>query len=328
MELYSSDLLDHKAFCPNYNDVAIRYDEKFSFIDLDPQVGDIFKIFIDVKYISYDYPPISNQKIYGCTFYTPSSDPAAIAIHTGCLFINPKMKQAPVRRFCSIKNAIEAMSACNCTDKGYTEITEQEYTKITKEKVFNYPLDLIIYGTILHIYVDYSPGYFPEASRNGLKSKESQNPESYCVRVIHSTLITMYDEKPTLVDSKDYKRQKAIIPKNIFSSSGEIQFTFEPKVFVQIFSRINVNRGMFRLYKLYFDVDRNRYEIFHNAKLNKFNVILDTLNDEEVHETLVENADISEFYASKNKIGVGNHTFTPVQTLFLSQISRKQASKT
>lgn len=313
MEL-AAELRDDEVFFQNYNDVAIKYSENLDLTKLDPHVGDIFKVYIDVKYISYDYFPISHSILFGSTFYTVSSDLAAIAMHTGCLFINPKMKQAPVRRFCAVQNVVEAMS-----------VPEQDYYKTAK--IFDYPLDLTIYGVILHIYVDYSPGYYPSVVRNGIKSQESQIPETCCIRVIHSTLISMYDEKPKLVEPKDFVRQKSIVPKNILASSGEIQFTFEPKIFVQIFSRINLNRGMFRVYKFYFDVNRNRYEIFNTGK-NKFNVIHDTLNDDEIHQTIVENADISDFYATKNSIGVLSHVFSPVKTLFLVQYSRKQTSRT
>lgn len=310
MELNTHETIDNQTVFQNYNDVAMSYSEDFDFTKLDPQVGDIFKVYIDAKYISYDYSPILHQDIYGSTFYTASSDLAAIAIHSGCLFINPKMKQAPVRRFCSVQNAVEASCVMSPSEKDYNKVAQ----------VFYYPLDLTIHGVVLHIYVDYSPGYFPSVVRNGLKSQECQAPERFCIRVIHSTLITMYDEKPTIVEPKDFIRQKSIIPKNIFSASGEIQFTFEPKVFVQIFSRINLNRGMFKVFRLFFDVDRNRYEILNTEK-TKFNVILDTLNDEDVHQVIVEGADISEFYAKKNCIGVATHIFSPVQTFFLSNIN-------
>lgn len=304
---------DNQATFQNYNNVAIEYSENFSFSKLDPQIGDIFKVYIDVKYISHDYLPIRRRSLYGSTFYTGSSDLAAIAIHTGCLFLKPKIKQDPARRFCIVQNVVEAMS-----------VPEQDYSEVAK--IFEYPLDLTINGIILHIYVDSSPGYFPSVLRNGLESQESQIPQNYCIRVIHSTLITMYDEKPALVEPRKYVRQKSIIPKNIFSSSGEIQFMFEPKVFVQIFSRINLNRGMFKVFKLYFDVNRSRYEIINTEK-TKFNVILDTLNDDEIHQTIVENVDISDFYVKRNTISAANHIFSPVQTIFLVQCTRKHTSR-
>ena len=297
----------------NFEEYAIEYVPGRYLTSLNPSIGHIFKVFIPECYISFNNKHISKQDLYGLTYYAPKSDLAAISVHTGCLFINPKMKNVPVRRFCSAVNLFEALS-----------VPEQDYSKAVK--VFEYPIDMPLQGVVIDFYIDDSPGHFPSVFRNGLRSLELKDPDQYSIRVVDFNVITMYDEKPKIVSWESYQKRTAVVPKYIFSYTGEIGIIYEPQIFAQIFSRNNVNKGLLKVHKLYFEIGSKRYEILQVDKL-AFRIILYSDGDDEVSETIIHYAHMTEFIAKKNSICVQNTEFTPVSCILLLSNSKIKFSR-
>ncbi|OHS99678.1 hypothetical protein TRFO_08315 [Tritrichomonas foetus] len=292
---------------------AIEYHPKFDLASLSPVPGNIFQVYIDQRFISFSYEPISRQQVFGSTYYAPFSDLSAIAFHTGCLFVNPKMKNVPVRRFCTVQNLLEALS-----------VPEQDYSKAAQ--IFDYPIDLTIQGVLVHFYIDDSPGYYPSVNRNGIRSQEWKTPEKYCIKIIQSAVITMYDQPPKLVAPSEYQRTTALVPKYIFTFTGELAIVFTPQIFIQIFSKPNISKGLFRVFRVFFDVGRSRYEIVPGEK-HKFKIVLDLVGDEECREVIVRDAEMTEFFVKKKTIGVNNHQFSPVDAIMMSQCNRTKLGR-
>lgn len=297
---------------------AIEYKTGFDIDSLKPVVGNIFQFFIPNSL----FGPISssNQKqqhpinLWGSTHYTPNSDLAAVAMHSGALFIHPKSKSALRRRFCTTKNFFEVQ---NCS--------ESEYSKIAQ--VIEIPLDLTIKGVVLQILIDNSPSFFQSTQRNGIKSQEfTMCP--YSLRVANFFVISMYDDMPKLVSPELYVRKNAVVPTFKFAGTGEVGIVFKPHMFLQIFSRFNIVNGFFKINRLFFDVGKCRYEIVYKTGTS-FNVVkfeepptlnvLKRKNDpSEYGEVIIESVELSEFSVTSKGIIIRKEDFSPIDIILVS----------
>ena len=204
---------------PNTID-SIRYYEGFDINSLDPQIGQIFQIFVSHLYLKFQHPPIANQIVYGSTFYSPGSDIAAIVFHSGCLFIHQKLKTYNPVRYSTVQNFFESLI-----------VPESDYAKTAV--VIDLPTDLQIQGVNVRIYIDQSPMSFPSSTHNSYKSQELLHAENYSLRIIDFNIVTMYDSPPHLVSPNEYKRQSASVPSFQFTFSGEIGIKYTPQIFAQ-----------------------------------------------------------------------------------------------
>lgn len=302
--LLDSDLKDTASTLPLFENTAIEYTEDFNISALNPKSGDVFRFFIAERYISFSYKAIEQGQCYGSIHYSPQSDIAAIAFHSGCLFVNPRLKTVLPRRLCTIENLFETMSC-----------SEAEYPKVAI--IIDLPIDLGIRGVLIQLYIDSSPGFFPSLQRNGFTSNEWNHPESFSMRITHSSLLTLYDPLPQLVHPGKFVRQIAQIaqvPILKFTVNNEIGIKFTPEIFVQIFSRLNVVQGMFQLFKLFFEADKFRYEIVH---LEEFKFKVTRLLCESIFQDVVAEAEMTEFYVTQNAIRVLSYRFESVDSIVL-----------
>jgi hypothetical protein len=138
---------------------------------------------------------------------------------------------------------------------------------------------------------------------------EWMQSEPFAIRITHSALITLYDPLPTIVAAQEYKLQTVACPVFRFALSDEIEIDFSPGVFLQILSRVSAMKWVFRVFKLFFDAEKTRYEIVH-LKERTFRVV------QEGGELIVE-ADMFEFHVSNRAIGVQGLRFDPVDGLIL-----------
>lgn len=297
---------------PNTVD-SIRYYEGFDIRGLDPQIGQIFQIFVSHLYLKFDHQPIADQKVYGSTFYHPESDIAALVFHSGALFIHPKLKAYKPVRFSTVKNLFESLI-----------VPESEYTKTAV--VIDLPTDLQIQGINVQIYIDQSPISFPSAKHNNYESQEMSHIAPFSLRIIDFNIITMYDDPPHLVSPNDYRRQVASIPNFKTTFTGEIGIEYTPQIFTQIFSKFNLSRNIFDFFYFLFDIGNNRFEIFHisGSKFSILRVIQQVAveatrlpNVDENSSVLFDNVDITELGAKKHSIVIREKEFGPVNALLL-----------
>ncbi|OHT07423.1 hypothetical protein TRFO_24380 [Tritrichomonas foetus] len=303
---------------PNTVD-TIEYHEGFSIQSLHPQIGEIIQIFVSHLYISFQYPPVRDNKVFGSIYYTPNSDIAAIALHSGCLFIHSKLKQStnPVR-YSTVKNIYEVMA-----------VSENDYAKTAQ--IIDIPSDLLIQGVTLRLYIDQSPLFFPSTTHNGYKSQENAQVEQFSMRIIDFNIVTMYDDPPHLVALDQYRRQTAEVPVYRVSLTGELGIQYSQVMFTQIFSRFNLARNTFKFFRFFFDCKNDRYEIIHEDGTS-FSVVklIERLTVEVIRAPnvpdecaiIVEGADMAEFGATRNGIVVRDMKFSPVTVLLL--IPRKR----
>lgn len=227
---------------------VLEYNPSFTLRDIALRVGDVVVVYIPERYFTVDKLPILSQKVTGTTIYSPDSDICGICIHSGSLFLNTDVKSKYARRFCTINNTFEIL--------GYSE---SEWSKVSD--VVHFPLDLMITGVILTLYIDDSPKTFTGCKRNGIVSKESQVPEQYAIRVTQKSILTIYDPEPTIVPISEYIPEHVTIPRFKLTFTADIGIEYNPFIFTQIFSRDNVFKGLLKSYKLCFDSNRVRYEI-------------------------------------------------------------------
>jgi hypothetical protein len=185
--------------------------------------------------------------------------------------------------------------------------SESEYSKAAV--VIHLPLDLGLNGLLIQVYVDNSPGTFLPSLHNGFRSLEWAKSEPFAMRITHFALITIYDQKPILVPPNEYKRQRILVPTFKFGLADEIEIEFSPTVFLQIFSWVNVAKGMFRVFRLFFDSDRCRYEIIHLGE-RMFKVVNGG------NEVMAE-AEMFEFHVTRKTIEVQALNFDPVEGIVL-----------
>ena len=298
---------------------AIEYKPDFQIDSLKPVVGNIFNFYIPNSLLASISTNNSKQQhqtnIWGSTHYTPNSDLAAIAIHSGALFIHPKSKSAIRRRFCTIKNFFEVQ---NCSESDYLKLAQ----------TIEIPLDLTVKGVVLQILIDNSPSKFPSAPRNGIRSQEQNFMSPYSLRVANFFVISMYDDMPKLVQPEEYVRKTAVVPAFKFSCTGEVGIVFKPHMFLQIFSRFNIVNGFFKINLLYFDIGKTRYQILYKSgtqfsviKIDDpptLNVLKRKADPSEYGEVLFESVELSEFSVTSKGILIKKQEFSPVDIILVS----------
>lgn len=230
-------------------DFVLEYTPGFDLSKFNPQVGDIFRIFIQERFFLNSNTNIAARNISGTTFYTPNSDLVNIAIHSGCLFSHPK-SSGLTRRWCTVLNFFEAL--CN----------EDKYQKVADVlELSNYAQ---VKGLILEILIDNTlPSYY-SSTRNGLKTRSYNSITDYSIRVSNYKILTKYDIVPPIASPNDYIRFRIKMPVFKFAFNREIGIQFSPSVFQSIFNPENIHNDFFAIYKLFFDVQSNRYEIHYS----------------------------------------------------------------
>lgn len=288
---------------------ALEFNPSFNISDFNPQTGEIFKIWVPINYISYNYPGISEHKVFGSTHYAPQSDIAGMILHSGILYINPKTKLSTYRRFCTVLNLFEVMG-----------LNETEFHKSAVS--LDLPIDLKISGVLVHIYIDTSPLTFPSMSRNGFRSTELLESQPFSMRITNFSIITAYDEQPSIVPPGQYLRQKAILPTFKFTFTGNIGIVFSRGIFMQLFSRFNIIHGMFNVYCIFFDVEQDRYEISSigdtEFTVNKLINPSDTERRKKEVISVISSAFITDFAVGKNKLVIKGTVFQPVDSLLIT----------
>ncbi|KAK8890980.1 hypothetical protein M9Y10_028181 [Tritrichomonas musculus] len=245
-----------------YNVTALEYTPNFNLSELKPQPGDIFRIFIDQKYTNYSHPPISGRVLYGGPYYAPESDISAISSHFGCLFQYHKRKSTSHRRLNTIRNALE-LSLCG----------EAEYGR--RAQVIQFPIETQLKGVLLTICIDYSPPYFSQCKKNGLRSRDIREPRSYSIRVSHFWHVSEFDEPIIFENADNYVRHKytmPIISENDFIDSSKKEsfasIEFNSAFFSQFLTRLNIINGLFIVYRVFFNMPDKKIEMTGDQTCN------------------------------------------------------------
>ena len=302
----------------NHN-TALLYKPGFDLSIFRPNVGDVFRIFIPERFFLLTNSAIVDRTICGTTFYTPDSDIVNIALHSGCMFPHPK-STGYSRRWCTISNFYEAI--CN----------EDKYAKIAE--IMEIPPSVQVQGLLVDILIDNTLRSYQSSNRNGLKSKTHTGIMDYSMRVASFKILTKFDKLPRIVSEFEYTRQYAKIPIFKFAFNREIGVEFSPDLFLSIFSISNIQNDLFTIYKLFFDVGSNRYEIHYNEDTNLFSLTLlqspIDIKDYKVRrskkptETVIEQ-DLSFFdiVATPKGLKINGSRYEPIDTLLVSMFVGK-----
>ena len=316
---------DEKLKPKSYDDLdyqvlqCLEYTPEFDLKKFDPQPGDLFQVFVEQQYLTYELETVRQHKVFGSYYYAPESDIPAMIFHSGILFIHAKLKAFPHRRFSTVQNVYEVMA-----------MNETDYAR--KAVVLDLPTDLQIQGVLVNIYIDKSPDSFIAATHNAYQSQSLPHAAEYSMRFTEFSIVTMYDVVPAIVPDSEYRKARAVIPNFDITFTGEVGIKFEPMMFVQIFSRYNVSSGMFDVFRLFFDVDKDRFEICWRGG-TRFSVVkyIEQISVEVVRHknvpsdkgVVVEDADMCEFSVTRGAIIVKAKRFEPVSSLVLVQCSRR-----
>lgn len=280
---------------------AVEYHPDFNIHAFGPTHGDVIHVFIPEKYISYQYKPISEHHCFGSGYYAPCSDIAAMAVHHGCLFVMPRLKNAAHRRFCSVENAFEIISQ---PDSAYAKLA----------KIVDFPLDLRVRGVLVTIYIDDPPPVFVSSVHNGYRSNETKEKFQFSMRILSFNVITMYDPYPYVVSEKEYVKDKVVLPLFKIFSGSEVGIDYNPDMFLQIFSRFNVSKGLLQSFCLILFVGSEQYEIAQTG-VTQFSLIC---HNSRGASTVLHNLDMSEFQPDANNlIKIRNLTFGPVVAIMV-----------
>ena len=301
---------------------CLEYTPELDLRNFDPKPGDLFLVFVGQQYLTYQMESVRQHKVFGSYYYTPDSDIPAMIFHSGILFIHPKLKAFPHRRFSTVQNVYEVMS-----------MSESDYAR--KAVVLDLPTDLQIKGVLVNIYIDKSPESFIATTHNGYPSQRLPHAAEFAMRFTEFSIVTMYDVLPVTVPAHEFQKSHAVVPSFDFTFTGEVGIKFEPMMFVQIFSRYNVCNGMFDVYRLFFDVERDRFEICWRRG-TRFSVVkyIEQVSVEVVRHkniptdkgVVIDDADISDFAVTRGAIIVKGKRFEPVSSLVLVQSLHRQSS--
>lgn len=291
----------------------ILYSPEFDINYYSPKPGQLFLIYIPLKYISHEYKPIAEQKIGGTDYYTSWSDIAAIVMHSGCLFLLPKSKARTYPRYCTVLNYHEV--ACR---------SEARYKEMAAIQEF--PLDYRIKGIIVQIFIEQSLPCFLGTTRNGITSKDQEIQDFFAIRINDYLILTPNDSEPECFNCKDqnYSRDAALISPYKITDIGDVGISFQPASFYQFFNRDTIDRGFLNIYRFFFDVSPTK-EIniniprrFEIVSKNEFFQIFEVvpLPLPEKRSLVTDNLLLTDISCSKGKITAKNE-FSPVVSIVL-----------
>ena len=301
------------------HNMALLYRPGFDLSQFRPNIGDVFRFYIPERFFLLTNSVIADRIICGTTFYTPDSDIVNIAIHSGCMFSHPK-STGYSRRWCTISNFFEAL--CN----------EDKYSKIAE--IVEIPPSVQVQGLLIDILVDNTLRSYMSSNRNGLKSKTHSGIMDYSLRVASYKILTKFDKLPRLVSDNQYTRQFAKIPIFKFAFNREIGVEYSPDLFLSIFSIYNIQNDLFTIYKLFFDIGENRYEIHFNDETNLFSLtqlkapidIKDykaRRSKKPVEELLQQDISFFDIVATPKGLKINGSRYEPIDTLLVSMFSGK-----
>ena len=226
---------------------AIEYSPFFNVADLNPSIGMTYRIFVDQRFISFMHPPVMDKKLYGFIHYSPESDLAAVIMHTGCLFTDPKSKETTHRQFQTVTNFFETMCC-----------SEAEYHK--RAVIYQIKNDVRIKGILVTILICPSPPFYQAANRNGIRSHES-SASSFSFRISDFRILSKFDKMPKIVSIEEYRSKIIIQPSFHISFTGEVGIKYTKEIFNQFISPETIANGLFEVYRIFFDSNGQRYEL-------------------------------------------------------------------
>jgi hypothetical protein len=291
---------------------AIEYAPGFDFQSLDPKIGNMFRFFVDQKYIAPTHPPIAERELYGSTYYAPHSDLAAMVRHFGCLFFPSKRKSAQ-RRLNSISNAVEI-----CL------YGESDYHK--RANVIQIPPEFGLRGVVVTVCIENTPTRFSQVFRNGIRSKDAQPTLSYSLRIAHFYLVSAFDDMPRLVAPSEYVRQSFHPIQLRPGSSGEMLIPFSSAVFSQIFTRLNITNGMFAVFRIFFVLVEAKVEVSFiegtRMKLSEYSENAPALEivKRKLQPSELVSGELSQFEVSDTDLLVNGISVGPISGIIMVQM--------
>jgi hypothetical protein len=303
-----------------YGLTAMEYVPGFDFQSLEPKVGNMFRFYIGQRYISPMHPPIAERELYGCTYYAPQSDLAAMAMHFGCLFFHSKRKSS-VRRLNCVKNAIEI---CLCG--------ESEYHK--RCSLMAIPGDIGLKGIVVTICVENAPSHFHQVARNGIRSKDMQPTLPYCLRISHFYLVSGFDEMPLLVAPSEYVRQTFQPMQLRPGENGEVFVPFSPQIFFQLFTRLNIANGIFSVFRIFLLVGDGKMEVcfVEGTKMKVLSIaesglVSDLVKKRISYQEEVAVGELHQFEANEAGLVVNGVSIGPVVGVIMVQVGLGKAQR-
>jgi hypothetical protein len=225
----------------------MEYVPYFPLKTLSPISGQTLPVVVDSRFITFSHAPLVDRQLYGCTHYSLDSDIAALVMHTGVLFLDPRTKDSRHRQFCRTSNLYEVMGL---PDKDY----------VRQAVVVEIPQDVVIKGVLVVLLFSNSPPAFRASNRNGVRSRDA--PLDVCaMRIASFRILTRFDEVRPLVRPFKVGRKSTVAPDFCLSCMGELAIRYSRDFIVQLFSLANIFAGLFSVYHIFFDVHRERYEI-------------------------------------------------------------------
>ena len=293
---------------------AIQYKATFKWEDLQPEIGNIFRFFIDQNYFRPSHKPIQERQLYGSTYNAPTSDLVCMAMHFGCLHFQSKRKATTRRRLLTTKNALEI---CLCG--------EAEYHKRATTMPVAQEIDLK--GVVVTVCVERSPNHFPQVNRNGIRSRDTQVSFKYSLRISNYYLLTEFDEMPQLVEPQDYVRQNFMPIQLVAQENGESMIPFSRAIWAQIITRLNIANGMFTIFRIFLVLGDGKAELMF-VEGTKMRVVAASENlpaNELAKKKLPLGATIAEghfhqFVPKENGLQVGDVEIAPVLGIIMIQL--------
>lgn len=294
--------------------VAIEYDTSFKWDDLNPKIGNIFRFFIDQNFFRPSHKPIQEKQIYGSTYNTPTSDLVCMAMHFGCLHFQLKRKATTRRRLLTTKNALEI---CLCG--------EAEYHK----RAITIPVaqEIDLKGVVLTVCVERSPNHFPQVSRNGIRSRDTQMTFPYSLRISNYYLLTEFDEMPRLVRPQEFVRQNFLPIQLVAQDNGESMIPFSKALWAQLVTRLNIANGMFTIFRIFLVLGEGKAElVFIEGTKMKVLAASENLPANELAKKKIQPGGeiaegyIHEFVPSDTGLKVGDVDITPVLGIIMIQL--------
>lgn len=294
--------------------VAIQYKPTFKWEELEPEIGNIFRFFIDQNYFRPSHKPIQERQLYGSTYNAPMSDLVCMAMHFGCLHFQSKRKSTTRRRLLTTKNALEI---CLCG--------EAEYHK----RAITIPVaqEIDLKGVVVTVCVERSPNHFPQVNRNGIRSRDTQLNFRYSLRISNYYLVTEFDEMPHLVEPQDFVRQNFIPIQLVAQENGESMIPFSRAMWAQIITRLNIANGMFTIFRIFLVLGDGKAELVF-IEGTRMRVVAASENlpaNELAKKRLPPGATIAEghihqFVPIENGLKVGDTVISPVLGMIMIQL--------
>lgn len=275
---------------------AIKYTPTFNLIDALHSSGDTLNVFIEAENITFDFPPIQDQRVYGARPYSVISDLVAIVAHMGILFPIDKPKKATPTKLATSPIALKFGK-----DAG-----------LDIEDIREVDCGFKFYGVVVTVIALQPLENYPEAQGFAFVSSETDGSAPFAVDIVNYYFVSEFEPMPIIVSNSEEILEHHEL--DDFKADGNVAYTtfeYSPDLFS------DQSSFLFRDFSLVFSANDETYLLSENRNGFKLEKKSKERFISEPYILVAKDFRYENIIFEKNAININNEEYKPVLEITL-----------